>query len=117
MISREMSDSAILRELGDRLRRLRLDRNITQQDLADRAGLSRPTISEMETSGRCTLPTLLRALRVLERLEDLESFLPAAQPSPLELARRRGHVRQRASGSPAPPPDDDPIDEGGESSW
>ncbi len=108
-----MSDSAILKELGDRLQRLRLDRNITQQELADRAGLSRPTISEMENTGRCTLPTLLRVLRVLDRLEDLEAFLPPPQPSPLELARRRGRVRRRASGNHLP--EDEADDE--EPSW
>jgi len=106
----KMSDSAILRELGDRLQRLRLDRNITQQELAERAGLSRPTISEMENTGRCTLPTLLRVLRVLDRLEDLEAFLPPPQPSPLELARRRGQARQRASGS-SHPAENDPDEE------
>lgn len=113
MISREMSDNAILCALGERLKRFRLDRNITQQELADRAGLSRPTISEMETTGRSSLPSLLRVLRVLERLEDLDAFLPPASPSPLALARRQGHVRQRASGERPSSPDQD--DEG--SSW
>jgi hypothetical protein len=34
-----MSDRAILREIGERLKRKRLDKNVSQQKLAELAGL------------------------------------------------------------------------------
>lgn len=92
-----MSDRAILREIGTRLRRRRLDRNFTQQDLADSAGLSRTTVSDMERGAPAGILTLVQVLRALGELNELDGFLPDQGPSPLELARLKGRVRQRAS--------------------
>ncbi len=97
MINNGMSDMAIVRDLGERLKRRRLDQNITQQELADQAGLSRPTISDIERGQPAALMSLIRILRVLGLLEELNSFLPAPLPSPLQLARQQGKQRQRAS--------------------
>lgn len=101
MINNGMSDPAILKDLGQRLQAIRLDRNITQQELADRAGLSRPTVSDFERGQPATLQTLIRILRVLDLLAELNTFLPAPLPSPLELAKQGGRRRQRASGEDA----------------
>jgi transcriptional regulator with XRE-family HTH domain len=95
-----LSDRAVLRELGRRLRRRRLDRNITQQDLADRAGLSRKTISDLEREGSASMLTLIQVLRALGSLEELDTFLPDPGLSPLELAKLKGRERQRASRQP-----------------
>ena len=93
-----MSDRAILREIGRRLRRKRLDKNWSQQRLADLAGLDRSTISEVERGASLRLLTLVQILRALEALEALDAFLPDPGVSPLELARMKGKERQRASG-------------------
>ena len=109
MINSGMSDRAILRELGKRLKRRRLDRNITQQELADRAGLSRPTVSDIERGNPASLLTLIPILRVLDLLEELNAFLPLPLPSPLQLAKQQGKQRQRASRqSPGDPDEEDP---------
>jgi len=106
------SDKALLRDLGQRLRQARLRRNLSQQELAEKAGLNRTTISEYERGASTSTLTLVQVLRALERLEELENFLPDPGPSPLELAQRQGHQRQRASGrrgrpaTPAADPDD-----------
>ena len=71
-----MSDPAILRHLGERLKRRRLDQNMTQQTLADQAGLSRPTISDIGRGNPAALRTLIRILRVLGLLDELNAFLP-----------------------------------------
>jgi transcriptional regulator with XRE-family HTH domain len=92
------SDKAILRDLGDRLRRARLRRNLSQQQLADRAGLNRTTISEYERGASTSTLTLVQVLRALELLDELAAFLPDPGPSPLELARTQGRRRQRATG-------------------
>lgn len=97
-----MSDRAILREIGLRLRRRRLEKNISQQDLAKTAGLNRTTVSEFERGKSASTLTLVQVLRALAALDELEAFLPDPGPSPLELARLKGRERRRASRQPEP---------------
>ena len=92
-----MSDKAVLREIGSRLKRRRLRRNLTQQKLAHLAGISRQTISDMEVGNPFGVMTLLQVLRALKSLESIDAFLPDPGISPLQLARMRGRERQRAS--------------------
>ncbi|MCJ7590493.1 MAG: helix-turn-helix transcriptional regulator [Woeseiaceae bacterium] len=99
-----LSDSAIEAEIGARLKALRLRRNLTQQTLADAAGLSVTAIKGIE-SGRGRLATLIAVLRELAALDQLEHFIPAITVSPLQLARRKGVRRQRATGSRGKPDD------------
>ncbi len=94
-----MSDRAILREIGRRLRRRRLDRNLTQQALADTAGISRPTVSDIERGAPAGVLTLIQVLRALGGLEELDAFVPDPGLSPLALAKLKGKERQRASRS------------------
>ena len=92
-----MSDREVIREIGRRLRKQRLRRNLTQQKLADRAGVSRTTISDMERGEPFQVLTLIQALRALKALETVDAFLPDPGISPLQLARMKGRERQRAS--------------------
>jgi transcriptional regulator with XRE-family HTH domain len=93
------TDREIQAEVGARLRDYRLARNLTQQALAERAGLSRRAVYAVETGQDPMLSTVVRILRVLGRLEALEAFLPPAPPSPLRLLeqgiRKRKRVRAR----------------------
>jgi putative transcriptional regulator len=103
-----MSDKAILKEVGRRLRRRRLDKNLTQQRLADLAGLSRATISDLERGAPAGVLTLIQILRALGGLEELDAFLPEPGPSPLQLAKMKGRERQRASRQPPDKDKDEP---------
>lgn len=104
------SDAEILRELGARLRAYRLQQNIPVADLARRAGLSKTTLTKLESGADFRLGTLLAVLRVLGRLDALDAFLPPPVVSPLNLMRETvGHPRRRASRTrssrePAPGP-------------
>ena len=97
MISSGMSDKAILRELGRRLRRKRLEKNLSQARLAKMAGLNRTTVSAFERGTAATVLTLVQILRALDALDELNAALPDPGLSPLQLARLKGKVRQRAS--------------------
>jgi transcriptional regulator with XRE-family HTH domain len=92
-----MSDRAVLREIGHRLKRKRLSKNLSQQKLAELAGLNRTTISDIETGKGPSLLTLVQVLRGLNSLEEMDSFMPEPGISPLQLARMKGKQRQRAS--------------------
>ena len=95
----DMSDMAILQELGSRLCRARLDSNMTREALASRIDLSVDTVRNAEIGHNVSLQTLIRLMRGLDRLTDLQTVLAEVGPSPVQLAKSRGRVRQRASGS------------------
>lgn len=96
-ITNRMTDDAVLHELGKRLARQRLERNLTQQELAHEAGVSSRTISLIETGRSVTLGSLVRILRALETLDALNQMLPPRGPSPIEELARAGKPRERAS--------------------
>jgi transcriptional regulator with XRE-family HTH domain len=98
------SDQAVLAELGERLRAVRLARNLSQQKLAEEAGVGRMTVQRLEEGGSASLTSLIRILRALDELGELAQLLPPPGPSPLEEARRQGRRRQRARSAEAPPP-------------
>jgi len=96
-----MSDQTVLSEVGARVQALRLERNLTQGELAREAGLSKITVERLEAGQSTELRTLIRALRVLGLLELLNLAIPQPLPSPIDALRLRGKVRRRASGSRA----------------
>ena len=63
-----LSDLAILREIGRSLRQLRLNRNQSQQKVADAAGIDRATLSQIEHGRPTSLLTFVQLLRTLEVL-------------------------------------------------
>jgi len=93
-----MGDKAILGELGGRLQRERLNRNMTQTELASKAGVSLRSLQYLETGRPCTLASLIKILRGLGNLAALDAFFPEPGLSPVQLARLKGRERQRASG-------------------
>lgn len=93
-----MTDKGIASEIGSRVKSLRLRRNFTQQQLSEAVMLSLNTIKSLE-SGRGKLSSLVAVLRELGALDALDGFIPEIQISPLQLARRQGKKRQRASGT------------------
>ena len=98
-IQRLMSDEALLHELGHRIARLRLERNLSQAQLAEQAGISKRTLERLESGAAATqLSLFLRVLRQLDLLERLELLLPEPQPSPLALLEQQQQAtRKRAS--------------------
>lgn len=95
-----MSDLEIERELGRRIKSLRLRRNMTQQSVADAACIGRKSVSALENgSGGTMLSTMIAIMRELGALDGLDTFLPEPSVSPIELAKREGKRRKRASGS------------------
>ena len=94
----ELSDKAVLALLGARIQRERLNRNLTQTELAGRAGIAPRTVRYLEAGRQMTVETLIRILRALDRLDSLEFFLPETGLSPIQLAKLKGRERKRAGG-------------------
>ena len=96
------TDTALLAEVGRRLMRVRLERNMTQAELAREAGVGVRTVQRLETGASASqLSIFLRVCRVLGILEGLDVLLPDTEPGPLELLHHRGAPRKRATGSRA----------------
>jgi transcriptional regulator with XRE-family HTH domain len=93
-----VSDSTILKELGKRVRSLRLRKGITQEELGQRVLLAVGTIKSLE-AGKGKLSTLVAVIRELGVLEQLDQFIPPISISPLGMAKGRGRLpkeRKRA---------------------
>ncbi len=91
------SDSAILRELGQKVVTLRLNQNKTQMELAQQSGLSRQTIQRAESGEPIQTLSLVKLLRALNHLDGIHALLPEPVVSPIQQLKSRSAARQRAS--------------------
>ena len=91
-----MNDATLIKTIGTFVKHHRLAQNITQQQLATRAGINRSTVTQIENGGKVTLLSLLQVLRVLNLLYVMDSFKVKEQVSPLLLAKLEHNKRKRA---------------------
>lgn len=92
------TDAAVVTEIGRRLARHRIARDLTQAEFAERAGVGRSTVQRLEGGESIQLTSLVRILRALDLLEGLELLVPEGVASPLaelERAQRRPRMRVR----------------------
>ena len=91
--------------LGERIRRLRLSRNLDQRATAEKAGISLRALGNLEGGRGSTVETLLRTLKALDRLEGIEALAPEITVDPLALLDspkpRRRVRRKRGPGKAA----------------
>ena len=104
----QLSDAAIVKQVGAYLKHVRLQQNKTQAQLAEIAGLNRWTISQIEQGESVTLTSLIQILRALDSLHVLANFEVPNEISPLAYAKFKKQQRQRArpKTTDAPKPDD-----------
>jgi len=93
-----MTDKSIAQEIGRRIEQMRLEQNLTQQQLADQIGLSRLSYRKLE-QGAGKLENFIALLRVLGRIDLVENFVPQTVFSPLQQLELKGRQRRRASGT------------------
>lgn len=88
-----LSNTQIEDELGKRLKRCRVGMRLNQSELAGRAGVSRRTITAVESGKGCTMGTFIALLRALGVLHELDDLLPDPGVSPIAVTNQR--VRER----------------------
>ena len=105
-VRNNIPDAPILIEFGQKLMRARLDKNLTQAQLAEQAGISKRTLERLEAGGSSQFVAFIRICRALGFLERLTTIIPETPPSPMAQIKLRGRQRKRASGKRAkqPPP-------------
>jgi transcriptional regulator with XRE-family HTH domain len=74
--------------LGERLRALRLSRNFSQRELADKAGVSLRAWHNLEAGAGSTIETFLRGLKALDAVDTLDALVPQSRVSPLALLKK-----------------------------
>ena len=75
---------------------IRLSRNITQERLAEEAGVSLRTIGRLEKGQGVSLDTFLRVLMALRLQNNLEALLPDPSVRPIERVGISTAERKRA---------------------
>ncbi len=95
------TDKMILSKMGQAIRRQRLDRNISQKELAKLSGVSLSSIAAIEQGESVSLKTLIPLLRALNSLHMLSEFLKEPEISPIAYANQleKRKTRKRASTS------------------
>lgn len=84
-----MTDVAIIVEIGKRIKVIRMKKKFTQAEVAERAGLSTFTVSQIETGKNTSLASLIAVLRVLKLLENVEMLIPEQVISPVSLLKNK----------------------------
>jgi transcriptional regulator with XRE-family HTH domain len=83
-------------DLGEKLKMLRLSKNLGQKTLAERAGVSTRAVRSLENGEGSTVRTLVCVIRALGREAWFDSVAPVATIDPLAL-NREAEPRRRAS--------------------
>lgn len=84
--------------LSNKIEEIRLQQNITQDQLAKEAGVSRSTISRLSQQGKgISLDSFIRILQALRLAHKFEVLVPPTQISPLEEIKLKNKpTRKRA---------------------
>ncbi|MEW8027890.1 MAG: helix-turn-helix domain-containing protein [Candidatus Thiodiazotropha sp.] len=96
-ISDLVSDEAVLAEIGQRILQRRLELQMTQAVLAEQAGIAKRTVERIEAGSSAQMSSMIRLLRVLGLLPGLDLLFPEQLQRPMDLLKRKGKVRRRAS--------------------
>lgn len=88
--------SEIAKEIANRCRELRLEQNLSQQELANRAGIAARTYRRFEQEGNISLERLVAVLHSLNRISELESILLPAPVQDLDEIEKAKPTRKRS---------------------
>lgn len=90
------TEREIRAELGGRLRAQRLAQELSQADLAERAGIGLATVQRLEARGECTLENFVRIVMGLGLADDLQGLFELKVRSIAEMEQAEKSRRVRA---------------------
>ena len=93
-------------ELGRRLARIRLARNVTQKTLSEEAGIGLRTLRRLESGASSTLDSFLRVAIALGLAESVLAAVPSRDIRPIERVSARKSERKRARPARTQAPDE-----------
>lgn len=89
------SNTYILKELGNRLKEIRVNAGITQEEMSERSGLSLSSVRRIENGDNVKIENILNIMRALSLIGNLEVVIPEQIMSP-SMNLDVGKKRQRA---------------------
>lgn len=99
-----ISSQTVLKELGKRLKTYRIQNTLTQDDLANKSGVSRRSIQYMEDGQEVKFSTVIKILIALDLGQNLDLLIPNPSRSPINIMRENAHKkRSRVSRLPSEP--------------
>ena len=76
---KSVAATALAEEIGDRLKQARLNRDLTQTEVAELAGIARKTVLNAE-KGKVQLDIMIAILMALDLTQQIDLFLPKQGP-------------------------------------
>ena len=90
----DLDDTALMKEVGRRIAFLRRSSCMKQEELSEKAGISRYALSRLENgAGGIRLESFLSVLRCLNALNRLSAVLPEPMLTPIQLAEMEKKVK------------------------
>ncbi|MFI3306507.1 MAG: helix-turn-helix domain-containing protein [Rikenellaceae bacterium] len=89
------TDLDVLSLLGQKVKEIRLEQNITQSKLAELSGVSLRRVGDVESGENHSVLILIQILRALRSLELLSNFFTEKQISPIEYAKLQGSIKKK----------------------
>jgi transcriptional regulator with XRE-family HTH domain len=83
-----LSNTQVVMEIGNRLKKERINKKLTQKQLAVKAGVSLFTVAQIEKGNSVSVNMLVAVMRVLRLLPNLELLLPDQPVSPVALLKQ-----------------------------
>ena len=93
------TDKELIGRMGRKLKEIRLEKNISQANLAKKTGMSRNSIYLIENGKSFSIDSFVAILRALESLDKIAFFFSKKEHklSPLEVFEREKKAKKRAS--------------------
>jgi len=95
------SEQAIMKELGARIKQYRISLNITQNDLADRCGISSSTVVRIENGVDSIFSNYIKILNGLGLTQNMDILVPEPQQNFKDIFEKKP-VRRRAKSDNKP---------------
>ncbi len=94
-MARYLSSLNAIAEIGARLKAYRIDYPLSQQELADKAGVSRRSITNMENGEDIQFGTLIKVLMALGLDSNLDMLVPDPTKRPSYYLKEKSGTYQR----------------------
>ena len=90
------TQTEISQELAQRCKALRLQQNLSQEEIADRSGITLSTYRRFEREGCISLERLVSVIHSLGRISDLERILLPSPVNDLDQIEKPKPLRKRS---------------------
>ena len=89
-----LSDKEILLDISNKLKKYRLSKNISQEEISKKTGISIHSISNIENGKSFTIENLIKYMIALDISYKLENLIPNIEYNPYELINEKNEKKR-----------------------